>query len=213
MSFSIDQLSICLNDRPLFEAINLTVNPGDIAAIMGPSGSGKSTLLSAISGTLTGDFQLKGDITLNGTSLIPLPVEKRGVGILFQDDLLFPHLNVFDNLVFGLPEGLSKQEKRVQIQAALSSSGLEGFESRDVGTLSGGQRARISLLRTLLSSPRLILLDEPFSKLDMQLRKQFREQVFKQIKAFNIPALLVTHDEQDVPEGSETLILEKYNAG
>jgi putative thiamine transport system ATP-binding protein len=212
MSFSLDQLSICLHNKPLFNAINLNVNNGEIAAIMGPSGSGKSTLLSAISGTLAGNFEIRGDILLDGQSLKPMPVEKRDVGILFQDDLLFPHLNVFDNLAFGLPANLSKKEKCDQLLSALSSSGLEGFESRDVATLSGGQRARISLLRTLLSNPKLILLDEPFSKLDAQLRAQFRQRVFDQIQAYNIPALLVTHDEQDVPKGSETLILEKYHA-
>ena len=212
MSFSIDQLSICLHNKALFDAINLTVNNGEIAAIMGPSGSGKSTLLSAISGTLPANFQIKGDIRLNGESLKTIPVEKRGVGILFQDDLLFPHLNVFDNLAFGLPAGLSKQDKHKQLLAALASSKLEGFETRDVATLSGGQRARISLLRTLLSNPRLILLDEPFSKLDVQLRTQFRQRVFDQIKEYNIPALLVTHDEQDVPPGSNTLILENQYA-
>jgi putative thiamine transport system ATP-binding protein len=212
MSFSIDQLSICLHNKALFDAINLTVNNGKIAAIMGPSGSGKSTLLSAISGTLPANFQIKGDIRLNGESLKTIPVEKRGVGILFQDDLLFPHLNVFDNLAFGLPAGLSKQDKHKKLLAALASSRLEGFETRDVATLSGGQRARISLLRTLLSNPRLILLDEPFSKLDVQLRTQFRQRVFDQIKEYNIPALLVTHDEQDVPPGSNTLILENQYA-
>lgn len=212
MSFTIDQLTVCLHNKPLFEAINLTVNNGEIAAIMGPSGSGKSTLLSAISGTLAGNFQINGEIALNGLSLKNVPIEKRGVGILFQDDLLFPHLNVFDNLAFGLPETLSKTEKRKQLRAALASSRLEGFENRDVATLSGGQRARISLLRTLLSNPKLILLDEPFSKLDAQLRTQFRQRVFDQIKAYNIPALLVTHDEQDVPPGSNTLVLENIDA-
>ena len=212
MSFIIDQLTVCLHNKPLFEALNLTVNNGEIAAIMGPSGSGKSTLLSAISGTLAGNFQINGEISLNGSSLKNVPIEKRGVGILFQDDLLFPHLNVFDNLAFGLPETLSKTEKRKQLRAALTSSGLAGFENRDVATLSGGQRARISLLRTLLSNPKLILLDEPFSKLDVQLRTQFRQRVFDQIKAYNIPALLVTHDEQDVPPGSNTLVLENIDA-
>lgn len=212
MSFIIDQLTVCLHNKPLFDAINLTVNNGEIAAIMGPSGSGKSTLLSAISGTLPGNFQINGEISLNGASLKNVPIEKRGVGILFQDDLLFPHLNVFDNLAFGLPTELSKSDKRMQLLAALASSGLEGFETRDVATLSGGQRARISLLRTLLSNPKLILLDEPFSKLDAQLRAQFRQRVFDQIKAYNIPALLVTHDEQDVPDGSNTFVLENIYA-
>jgi putative thiamine transport system ATP-binding protein len=212
VSFSISQLSICLNNQPLFKSIDLCVKDGEIAAIMGPSGSGKSTLLSAISGTLPGNFDVQGEIMLNEHSLKGIPIEQRGVGILFQDDLLFPHLNVFDNLAFGLPSGLSKKIKREQVLSALETSGLAGFAERDIATLSGGQRARISLLRTLLSNPKLILLDEPFSKLDVQLRNQFRQRVFEQIRTYNIPALLVTHDEQDVPEDSHALILENAYA-
>ncbi|MBU2865042.1 ATP-binding cassette domain-containing protein [Reinekea forsetii] len=212
MSFIIKQLTIHLNQKPLFDALNLTVANGEIAAVMGPSGSGKSTLLAAISGTLAGNFQMHGDLILNDQSLKGVPIEKRGVGILFQDDLLFPHLDVCENLIFGLPASMTKKEKLDRVHQALMTSGLEKFEHRDVSTLSGGQRARVSLLRTLLSNPRLILLDEPFSKLDTELRAQFRERVFEQIQSYNIPALLVTHDKEDVPEGSTTLILESHYA-
>jgi len=207
MSFELQQLSIYLDQRPLFEPLNVQLAAGEIATVMGPSGSGKSTLLAAICGTLLPAFQAKGDIQLNGRDLTELPLEDRGVGILFQDDLLFPHLDVFHNLAFGLPAGLSKTERRLRIESALASAGLEGQGGRDVATLSGGQRARVSLLRTLLAEPQLILLDEPFAKLDQQLRESFRDWVFARITELGVPALLVTHDPSDRPDQGPLLQL------
>lgn len=208
MPFDIDQLSLTLNRKPLFQPLTVHLEPGDIATVMGPSGSGKSTLLAAISGTLPPMFELGGDIRLNGQSLLHVPIEHRQVGILFQDDLLFPHLNVYQNLVFALPGGLNRDQQRERIASALGSAGLASYEQRDVATLSGGQRARISLLRTLLAEPRLILLDEPFSKLDQHLRGQFRDWVFGRIIELGIPALMVTHDPEDRPEHGQLIELE-----
>lgn len=212
MPFDIDQLSLALNHKPLFQPLTVHLEPGEIGTVMGPSGSGKSTLLAAISGTLPPMFQLSGDIRLNGQSLLTVPIEHRQVGILFQDDLLFPHLNVFQNLVFALPGGLAREQKRERITSALQSAGLASFEHRDIATLSGGQRARISLLRTLLAEPRLILLDEPFSKLDQHLRSQFRDWVFARISNLGIPALMVTHDPADRPDQGTLITLEAPHA-
>lgn len=212
MAFDIEQLSLALNHRPLFQPLSVHLEPGQIGTVMGPSGSGKSTLLAAISGTLPPAFELGGDIRLNGQSLLSVPIEHRQVGILFQDDLLFPHLNVYQNLVFALPGGLNREQKRDRIASALASAGLAAFERRDVATLSGGQRARISLLRTLLAEPRLILLDEPFSKLDQHLRGQFRDWVFSRIVELGIPALMVTHDPADRPEHGLLINLETSHA-
>lgn len=212
MPFDLDQLSLTLDRKPLFKPLTVHLNPGEIGTVMGPSGSGKSTLLAAISGTLPPAFELSGDIRLNGQSLIGVPIEDRQVGILFQDDLLFPHLNVYQNLVFALPGGLSRAHKRERVASALASAGLASFEPRDVATLSGGQRARISLLRTLLGEPQLILLDEPFSKLDQHLRGQFRDWVFSRILALGIPALMVTHDPADQPDQGLLINLETADA-
>ncbi|MFT5008416.1 MAG: putative thiamine transport system ATP-binding protein, partial [Granulosicoccus sp.] len=154
----------------------------------------------------------RGEILLNGNSLRTVPIERRQVGILFQDDLLFPHLNVFENLLFGLPAHFSRDEKTARIQDALSESGLGSYALRDIATLSGGQRARISLLRTLLSEPKLMLLDEPFSKLDRTLRGQFRAWVFEQLGHQHIPVVLVTHDPEDIPDGSRIVDLEAPDA-
>jgi putative thiamine transport system ATP-binding protein len=124
------------------------------------------------------------------------------VGILFQDDLLFPHLDVFGNMAFGLPARMGRPEKRDRVAQSLAAAGLEGFEKRDIATLSGGQKARVSLLRALLAEPEAILLDEPFSKLDDDLRDSIKEFVFEHIGSVNIPALLVTHDRRDSADGT-----------
>lgn len=210
MSFNMRELSIFREGQALFAPLTATVEPGQIGTIMGPSGSGKSTLLAAICGTLPPVFSARGDILLNGRDLTGLPLEERHVGILFQDDLLFPHLNVFQNLVFALPRGLSRNQQRERICDALDSADMHGYDQRDVATLSGGQRARVSLLRTLVAEPELILLDEPFAKLDLQLRDQFRTFVFNRITELNIPGLLVTHDPADHPD--QGLLIELENA-
>jgi putative thiamine transport system ATP-binding protein len=137
-------------------------------------------------------------VLLNGLEITDLPPERRRVGILFQDDLLFPHLSVAENLAFGLPAAVTgRQARRQRICAALEEAGLEGFEERDPATLSGGQRARVALLRTLLAEPRALLLDEPFSKLDVALRARIRRFVFEHARAQALPTLLVTHDPAD----------------
>ena len=198
MSLILENLQVRLKQQWLFDPVSVTVTPGSIATVMGPSGCGKSTLLAAICGNLDPGFCLSGTVSLDGRELNHVPMEKRKVGILFQDDLLFPHLDVFGNLAFGLS---AVDDREARIRSALANADLEGFEHRDIATLSGGQRARVSLLRTLLSEPRAILLDEPFSKLDQQLRQNVREFVFSAVLKLNIPALLVTHDANDAADG------------
>lgn len=193
----LDGVAVRLRGDLLFQPLTLAVRPGEIATIMGPSGSGKSTLLSAVCGTLDPVFALSGTIRLGGRVLNALPAEDRRAGILFQDDLLFPHLSVADNLAFGLPPRLNREERRRRIAAALADAGLEGFANRDPRTLSGGQRARIACLRALLAEPSALLLDEPFSKLDAALKDRFRSFVFDHAVARALPVLLVTHDPAD----------------
>ena len=206
MSLELKQVVIGLDNRQLFEPVNLNVAAGEVFSLMGPSGCGKSTLLSFIAGTLSEPFSVSGDVLLNNQSLRPEPVEKRRVGILFQDPLLFPHMTVAENLMFAAPAG-SQAEKRQQVLSSLAGIGLEhcaGFYPRQ---LSGGQAARVSLIRTLAAKPRALLLDEPFSKLDRDTRDHFRTLVFTIVARRNIPAILVTHDEDDVADRNRVLRL------
>lgn len=201
MTLQLSQLTITLNGTALFEPVSLVIKPGDVATVMGPSGIGKSTLLAAISGALSHEFSVQGDVILNGQSMISIPMERRRIGVLLQDDLLFPHLNIRQNLAFAVPPEYRRRDRKKIVDDALDKAGLKGFAHRDPATLSGGQRARVSLLRSLLAEPNAILLDEPFSKLDQKLKSHIREFVFGQIKQLGIPALLVTHDPNDCPGG------------
>ena len=178
-------------------ALDRKIAPGEVLTLMGPSGIGKSTLLSYVTGTLPPAFEATGQVWLDGHNITDAPPHQRMVGILFQDDLLFPHLSVGANLAFGLRPGGTKAERRARIDAALADVGLDGFFDRDPATLSGGQKARVSLMRMLLSDPCALLLDEAFSRLDSTLRAQVRSHVFDRAQARDLPVLMVTHDEED----------------
>jgi putative thiamine transport system ATP-binding protein len=193
----LDGVSVLLGARPLFPPLSLHLPPGDVATLMGPSGCGKSSLLAVLCGTLDPALSATGRVSLDGVPLDGLPPERRRIGILFQDDLLFPHLSVGGNLAFGLPPGLSRAERRARVEAALAEAELPGFAERDPATLSGGQRARVALMRALLAEPRALLLDEPFGRLDAPLRARFRAFVLDHAAARGLPVLLVTHDPAD----------------
>ena len=175
--------------------LSANIAPGDVLTVMGPSGSGKSSLLAYIAGFLDRDFQAAGEMILDGIDVTNLPAEQRRIGLLFQDPMLFPHLSVLGNLLFGVPPNLA--DRRDRAQSALTEVGLDGFGTRDPATLSGGQKARVALMRLLLSDPCAVLLDEPFSKLDSSLKDEIRALVFTRLKARGLPSLLVTHDEAD----------------
>jgi putative thiamine transport system ATP-binding protein len=191
-------VEVRLGARTLVPLLDLDVEMGTAATIMGPSGSGKSTLLAFVGGFLDRNFTAKGIVTIGGRNVTGLPPELRRAGLLFQDDLLFPHLSVGENLGFGLTRRIrNRAARRTAIAQALDQAGLAGFENRDPATLSGGQRARVAVIRTLLAEPEALLLDEPFSKLDQALRGDFRAFVFEHAKARGLPVLLVTHDKED----------------
>jgi len=191
---TLDKVRITLDGRELV-ALDTEVVPGEVLTVMGPSGSGKSTLLAYIAGLLDPAFLAEGRVRLGDRDLTDLPTEARRVGILFQDPLLFPHLSVAGNLLFGIPR--SHRDRRRRADKALAEAGLEGFGDRDPDTLSGGQKARVALMRVLVSEPQSVLLDEPFSKLDADLRAEFRALVFGRIRDRGLPCILVTHDAAD----------------
>ncbi|MBL3559865.1 ATP-binding cassette domain-containing protein [Rhodovulum sulfidophilum] len=193
----LQDIAIARGAEPLI-AVDVHVAPGEVLSVMGPSGSGKSTLLAAVIGTLPPGFAMTGRVLLNGRKVTGLPPEARRIGILYQDELLFPHLSVGGNLAFALPRSLrGRKARRARIEAALEEIGLPGFAKRDPATLSGGQKARVALMRMLLAEPEALLLDEPFSRLDTALRDQIRALVFARARDRGLPVLLVTHDRAD----------------
>jgi putative thiamine transport system ATP-binding protein len=199
-------VTIRRGDYRLFVPLNCTIAPGRPVTIMGPSGAGKSSLLAWLTGVLPSGLTGEGQALLDGVSVLRLPAHHRRLGILFQDDLLFPHMTVGENVAFGLPAGPDRASRRDRIEQALARVELAGFADRDPRTLSGGERARVALLRVLLSGPQALLLDEPFSKLDMTLRDRFRSLVFQ--STTHLPVLLVSHDPQDsVAAGGDVLEL------
>ena len=192
------QLTLAIGGRPLFRPLDVVIESGECVTVMGPSGCGKSSLLNYIAGTLDPAFEAAGSVWIGDRPLDALPPERRRVGILFQDDLLFPHLSVGGNLAFALPAHVRGRASRAaRIEDALVEAELPGFAARDPATLSGGQRARVALMRTLLAEPCALLLDEPFNRLDAQLRGDFRAFVLGHARERGLPILLVTHDEAD----------------
>ncbi len=202
----LDNVTISQGGTPLV-SIDAHIPPGQVLSVMGPSGSGKSTLLSFLTGHLAPAFTATGQIALDGSPITHLAPEHRKLGILFQDDLLFPHLSVGANLAFGLTPSKRKNRQDI-IETALEDIGLSGMANRDPATLSGGQKARVALMRVLLSNPKALLLDEAFSGLDQDRREQIRDLTFEHAKTRQLPILMVTHDPDDAKAaGGQTLSL------
>lgn len=201
----LKNITLSQGKKTLLHGVDFTVQPGEVVTLMGPSGCGKSTLFAWMVGALPAAFQASGELWLHGQRRDNLPTERRHIGILFQDALLFAHLSVGHNLLLALPASVRRDERKHAVENALEQAGLGGFFTRDPATLSGGQRARVALLRALLAQPQALLLDEPFSRLDSGLRSSFRQWVFQTLEAQNIPVVQVTHDNSDTPPGARCL--------
>ena len=199
MRLILDLRTLRTPQRVLLRSLRLSVAPGCVHTLMGPSGSGKSSLLAALCGTLPEGLYFDGTVQLAGCRIDRLPPQARRVGMLFQDDLLFPHMTVRENLLFALPAGAAAA-REAAVRQALADVEMGAFAQADPATLSGGQRARVALARALLAQPLALLLDEPFSRLDMALRERMRSLVFGLVRARKIPALLVSHDLADVAD-------------
>lgn len=181
--------------RTLLRDVSLRVAPGETVAVLGPSGSGKSTLLKIVAGLEPLDA---GRVVFDGQDITVLPPERRRFALMFQDFALFPHLDVQDNVAFGLVEqGVRKALARVHACTMLERFGLRDFARARVTQLSGGEQQRVALARALITRPRVLLLDEPFSALDAEMRLQLREEFRQRIAEFHMATLLVTHDEAE----------------
>jgi putative thiamine transport system ATP-binding protein len=204
-ALAVDDMRLAVAGRRLIEGLSFAVGASAVLTVMGPSGAGKSALLAFIAGHLDPAFAASGRVRLGARDIGALPPERRGVGLLFQDDLLFPHLSVGANVAFGLgASSRGRAARREAVAAALAQAGLAGFEGRDPATLSGGQRARVALMRSLVAEPQALLLDEPFGRLDVALRRDFRRFVFERAAA--LPVVLVTHDPADAEAAGGAVI-------
>ena len=182
-------------NRFLADKLNLSVSRGEIVALLGASGAGKSTLLKIVAGLEQEDA---GQVFFDQQDITQLPPEKRHFALMFQDFALFPHLNVLDNVAFGLIEQrLNKKTAREQALAMLARFNLATHATDKVTTLSGGEQQRVALARALITQPRLLLMDEPFSALDAELRQSLRDEFKLHITNMGISALMVTHDEAE----------------
>jgi len=175
------------------ERVSLSLGEGELMALLGPSGCGKTTTLRMIGGFEPPD---EGTITLDGHDITHLPPEQRGIGFVFQDYALFPHLNVLENVKFGL-RAMSRKQADARAHEMLKLVGLDDLAGRKPHQLSGGQQQRVALARSLAVGPKLILLDEPFSNLDAKMRVETRQEVRKLLKSTGAAGILVTHDQEE----------------
>ncbi|MBS8262462.1 ATP-binding cassette domain-containing protein [Roseibium polysiphoniae] len=206
LGLMLKDVKISLGGRTLLR-LSKTVAPGDVLTVMGDSGAGKSTLLEYVGGFLRPPFEASGRLILNNRDITTLSPRDRHVGFMFQSPLLFPHMSVRDNLLFGLPNGgMTKHERATAVEASLCDIGMDDFADRDPATLSGGQQTRIALMRLLMAEPEALLLDEPFSSLDQSRRADLRDLVFKLARERGLPVLLVTHDKEDADAAGGDLV-------
>lgn len=205
MFLEVKNLCKTYGDKEVLKDINFSLEEGDILCILGPSGCGKTTILNSIGGFIKNDF---GQIILNGEDISLLNPEDRNVSTVFQSYGLFNNKNVLENVVYGLKfRNVKKQDRIKKSMEILEIVGLNGYENRKVYELSGGQRQRVALARSLVINPRLILLDEPFSNLDKNLRITMRNEIKKLVKYFKMTTILVTHDQEDAFTMADRVIL------
>ncbi len=188
----VDQIGIRFDTTDVLREATLTVERAEVVALLGPSGSGKTTLLRVIAGILRPD---SGSVWIGANDITSLPTHQRGVGMVFQDNQLFPHMSTIDNVAYGLRvAGVAKAERHERGAAWLDRVGLAGFERRNVTELSGGEAKRVALARTLATEPSVVLLDEPLTGLDRELHDRLAIQLAQLLVEHSITAVLVTHD-------------------
>ena len=194
-SLECRHISLSYGATPVLRDVNLKIEPGEFFALLGPSGSGKSTLLRLIAGF---NQHQSGELLIDGQDISGVPPHLRGVGMVFQNYALWPHMTVWDNVAFGLVERRESRDAiRRKVGAALELVGLQDYGQRRPGQLSGGQQQRVALARTVVIEPKLLLLDEPLSNLDKQLRVQMREELKNLQRQLGLTTIFVTHDQEE----------------
>jgi ABC-type Fe3+/spermidine/putrescine transport system ATPase subunit len=192
-------------DKQVLAGITFDIHSGEIVALLGPSGCGKSTLLSIIAGI---ENQDDGKIYWMGAAIDHVPPHRRGFGLMFQDNVLFPHLNVFENVAFGLKmSGMEKDRILVKVSDTLKLVGLKGLENRDVNSLSGGEQQRVALARALAPQPGLLMLDEPLGSIDRSLRERLMSELRRILRQMQQTAIYVTHDQEEAFAISDRIVL------
>lgn len=207
MSIEIKHIHKHFGDFTALNDINLTVNSGELATLLGPSGCGKTTLLRIIAGLETANT---GRIYFDGTDVTDTPVQKRGIGFVFQNYALFRHKTVADNIAFGLTllkERPSQSDINKRVSELLDLVQLPHTKDRYPHELSGGQRQRIALARAIATNPKLLLLDEPFGALDAKVRKELRSSLRQIQKDIGITSIMVTHDQEEAVAVSDTIVI------
>jgi thiamine transport system ATP-binding protein len=191
-SLAVAGITVVFDGTMVLDHASLAVEDGEIVALLGPSGSGKSTLLRVIAGIIAPD---SGTVLLDGVDITTVPTHRRGVGMVFQDNQLFPHRSTLDNVAFGLKmAGRSRADRRADAADWLARVGMEGFGPRRVTELSGGEAKRVALARTLATGPSVVLLDEPLTGLDRELHDRLAAELGDILCAADTTAILVTHD-------------------
>ncbi|HJW90648.1 MAG TPA: ABC transporter ATP-binding protein [Anaerolineales bacterium] len=190
---------------PVLRGISFELQAGEVLGVLGPSGSGKSTLLMILAGL---EKPERGEIRWNGELINETPPHRRGFGLMFQDYVLFPHMNVFANIAFGLRMAwLAPGEIKARVEEMLELVGLAGFEGRDVNTLSGGEQQRVALARALAPQPRLLMLDEPLGSVDRTLRERLMVDIREILRQMGQTAIYVTHDQEEAFALSDRIVL------
>ena len=195
----------CYDDTVVVDNFNLKVRKGEFVTFLGPSGCGKTTTLRMIAGF---EFPTEGEIFLNGEGISHLPPNRRPINTVFQRYALFPHLNVYDNVAFGLNlKHLPKSEISEKVRQVLEVVDLEGFEKRRISTLSGGQQQRIAIARAIVNEPDILLLDEPLGALDLKMRKEMQLELKSMHERLGITFIYVTHDQEEALTMSDKVVV------
>lgn len=201
----VEHVSKSFGDKTVLNDVNLYVRKGEFVTILGPSGCGKTTLLRLIAGFQTAN---EGGIAIAGEDITQTPPHKRPVNTVFQKYALFPHLNVYNNIAFGLKlKKLSDAVIEKKVKQALKMVGLMDYEFRDVDSLSGGQQQRVAIARTIVNEPEVLLLDEPLAALDLKMRKDMQMELKEMHKSLGITFVYVTHDQEEALTLSDTIVV------